>query len=119
MKNGFKPVVGHRFNLRRLGRCRLSGPGSRAEQNAVLHGGVPMVAGVSSLGPSTLRATGTQLSMQQSGFRPDQQQTCQGAKGRWQRFFAHLEQVMARIDRSRPIRLTPKNTTSKVKWERV
>ena len=38
MKNDFKPVVGHRFqSSRRLGRCRLSGPGSRAEQNAVLH----------------------------------------------------------------------------------
>ena len=38
MKNDFKPVVDHRFNLRcRLGRCRLSGPGSRAAQDAVLH----------------------------------------------------------------------------------
>ena len=38
MKNDFKPVVEHRFQpSRRLGRRRLSGPGSRAEQNAVLH----------------------------------------------------------------------------------
>ena len=43
---------------RRLGRCRLSGPGSRAEQNAVLHVGVPMVSRVSSLGLSPRRARG-------------------------------------------------------------
>ena len=40
MKNDFKPIVDHRFNLRAdWGCCRLSGPGSRAEQNAVLHVG--------------------------------------------------------------------------------
>jgi len=32
MKNDFKPVVEHRFNLRETGRGRLSGPGHRAEQ---------------------------------------------------------------------------------------
>jgi hypothetical protein len=35
--------------------------------------------------------------MEQSGFRPDQQQAYQGAKYGWQ-FFANLEQVLARID---------------------
>jgi hypothetical protein len=40
MKNDFKPVVDHHFNLRAdWGHCRPSGPGSRAEQNAVLHVG--------------------------------------------------------------------------------
>jgi uncharacterized protein YndB with AHSA1/START domain len=38
------------------------------------------------------------LRMEQSGFRPDQQQAYQGAKGGWQQFFAALEQVLARID---------------------
>ena len=38
MKNDFKPVVGPRFqSSRRLGRCRLSGPGRRTEQNGVIH----------------------------------------------------------------------------------
>ena len=38
MKNDFKPVVDHRFNLRAdWGVCRLSGPGHRAEQDAVLY----------------------------------------------------------------------------------
>jgi hypothetical protein len=36
--------------------------------------------------------------MEQSGFRADQQQAYQGAKHGWPRFFANLEQVLARID---------------------
>jgi len=36
--------------------------------------------------------------MEQSGFRPDQQQAHQGANYGWQGFFAALEQVLARID---------------------
>jgi hypothetical protein len=37
----------------------------------------------------------THLRMQQSGFRPDQQQAYQGAKYGWQKFFAGLERVVA------------------------
>jgi hypothetical protein len=36
--------------------------------------------------------------MEQSSFRPDQQQAYHGAKAGWQRFFAALEQALARID---------------------
>jgi len=36
--------------------------------------------------------------MEQSGFRPDQQQYYQGAKGGWPQFFAVLEQILARIN---------------------
>jgi hypothetical protein len=36
--------------------------------------------------------------MEQSGFRPDQLQAYEGAKGGWQKFFANLEQVLARMD---------------------
>ena len=32
--------------------------------------------------------------MEQSGFRPDQQQAYQGAKAGWLQFFAKLEQVL-------------------------
>jgi uncharacterized protein YndB with AHSA1/START domain len=46
----------------------------------------------------TPTSTGTRLRMEQSGFRPDQQQAYQGAKYGWQQFFANLEQVLARID---------------------
>ena len=46
----------------------------------------------------TPSSTGTHLRMEQSGFRPDQQQAYHGARGGWQQFFAALEQVLARID---------------------
>ena len=46
----------------------------------------------------TPSSTGTHLRMEQSGFRPDQQQAYLGANYGWQRFFAALEQVLARID---------------------
>jgi uncharacterized protein YndB with AHSA1/START domain len=39
---------------------------------------------------------GTNLRMEQSGFRPDQEQAYQGAKIGWQRFFNTLEQVVAK-----------------------
>jgi hypothetical protein len=34
--------------------------------------------------------------MEQSGFRPDQEQAYQGAKFGWQQFLAKLEEVSAR-----------------------
>jgi len=46
-----------------------------------------MVSRVSSLGTLTATSTGTHLRMEQLGFRPDQQQAYQGAKGEWQQFF--------------------------------
>ena len=46
----------------------------------------------------TRTTTGTQLRMEQRGFRPDQQQAFGGAKAGWQQFFAKLEQVLARAD---------------------
>jgi uncharacterized protein YndB with AHSA1/START domain len=36
--------------------------------------------------------------MEQSGFRPDQQQAYKGAKAGWPQFFANLDQVLARMD---------------------
>ena len=98
MKNDFKPVVGHSFNLRAdWGAVDCQVLDSRAEQNAVLHVGGH---GLESVVTWTLTptSTGTHLRMEQSGFRPDQQQAYQGAKYGWQRFFANLEQVLARID---------------------
>jgi uncharacterized protein YndB with AHSA1/START domain len=44
----------------------------------------------------TPSGTGTHLRMEQSGFKPDQQQAFQGAKYGWQKFFGNLEQVLAR-----------------------
>jgi hypothetical protein len=36
--------------------------------------------------------------MEQTGFRADQEQAYQGAKFGWSKFFASLEQVLARAD---------------------
>jgi uncharacterized protein YndB with AHSA1/START domain len=36
--------------------------------------------------------------MEQSGFRPEQKQAYQGAQHGWQRFFANLEQVLAKVE---------------------
>jgi hypothetical protein len=40
--------------------------------------------------------------MEQSGFRPDQEQFYQGAKVGWGNFFAKLEQVLTRVDSLAP-----------------
>ncbi len=98
MKNDFKPVVGHGFNLRGdwgAVDCKVMA----VEPNKTLSYtwaamGLESVV-IWTLTPS---GTGTHLRMEQSGFRGDQQQAYQGAKYGWQRFFANLEQVLARID---------------------
>jgi uncharacterized protein YndB with AHSA1/START domain len=46
----------------------------------------------------TPTSTGTHLRMEQSGFRPDQQQAYQGAKFGWQKMIAGLERVAAGLD---------------------
>jgi uncharacterized protein YndB with AHSA1/START domain len=98
MKNNFKPVVDHRFNLRAdwgAVDCRVLA----VEPNKTLSY-TWVSLGLESVVTWTLNptSTGTCLHMEHSGFRPDQQQYYQGAKGGWQRFFAALEQVLARID---------------------
>ena len=98
MKNDFKPVVGHRFNLRAdwgAVDCRVMA----VEPNKTLSY-TWAAYGLESVVTWTLTptSTGTHLRMEQSGFRPDEQQAYQGAKGGWQRFIAALEQVLARID---------------------
>ena len=104
----FKPVAGHRFNLRldpepdrtfafdcevlAVEPHRLlsytwnsaddgSGDGLRSSVTWTL---VPT-------------ATGTRLRMEQSGFRADQPLFYGGARAGWQQFVANLEQVVARL----------------------
>ena len=98
MKNDFKPVVHHRFNLRAdwgAVDCQVQA----VEPNKTLSytwGAYDLESVVTwTLTPTS---TGTRLRMEQSGFRPDQPQYYQGAKGGWQQFFSALEQVLARID---------------------
>ena len=98
MKNDFKPVVGHTF--------KLSGDWGAVDCNVMTVEPNKTLSyawaamGLESVVTWTLVPTsaGTLLRMEQSGFRPDQKQAYQGAKGGWQRFFAALEQVLARID---------------------
>jgi uncharacterized protein YndB with AHSA1/START domain len=98
MKNDFKPVVGHSFNLRAdwgAVDCQVQ----TLEPNKTLSY-TWAAMGLESVVTWTLTptGTGTHLRMEQSGFQPDQQQAYQGAKYGWQRFFANLEQILARID---------------------
>ena len=98
MKNDFKPVVGHRFNLRADWGV-VDSQVLAVEPNKTLSytwGSFGLESVVTwTLTPTS---TGTHLRMEQSGFRPDQPQYYQGAQYGWQRFFAALEQVLARID---------------------
>jgi YD repeat-containing protein len=98
MKNDFQPVVGHGFNFRGdwgAADCRVL----EVETNKTLSytwdafGLVSVVTWT-----LTGTSTGTHLRMEQSGFRPDQKQAYQGATFGWQRFFANLEQTLARMD---------------------
>jgi uncharacterized protein YndB with AHSA1/START domain len=98
MKNDFQPVVGHHFNFRAdwgAVDCRIL----TIEPNKTLSY-TWGAYGLESVVTWTLTPTptGTHLRMEQAGFRPDQQQAYMGAKGGWPRFFAALEQVVARID---------------------
>jgi len=96
MKNDFKPAVGHKFNL--TGdwgavdcQVRQVEPRKTLSYSWDAHGLESVVTWT--LTPS---GKGTKLRMEQKGFRPDQEQFYQGAQGGWQRFFANLEQVLAR-----------------------
>ena len=98
MKNDFKPVVGHHFDLRAdwgsVG-CEVLAiePHKMLSYTWAAHGLESVVTWT-----LTPTRTGTHLRMEQSGFRPDQQQAYQGAQHGWPNFFANLEQVLARID---------------------
>ncbi len=102
MKNDFKPEMGHRF--------KMSGDWGgvdceilAVEPNRTLsytwdHAHDDAAYALKSVVTFTLTATdqGTQLRMEQSGFRPDQKQAYGGARAGWQQFLAKLEQVVAR-----------------------
>jgi uncharacterized protein YndB with AHSA1/START domain len=98
MKNDFKPVVGHRFDLRAdwgVVDCQVLA----VELNQTLSYAWEAL-GLKSVVTWTLTPSGggTRLRMEQSGFRPDQEQAYQGAKYGWQKFFTNLESVVARLD---------------------
>jgi uncharacterized protein YndB with AHSA1/START domain len=96
MKTDFAPVVGQGFTLRGdwgAVDCKVL----EIEPNRTLSYSWEAM-GLASIVTWTLTptATGTRLRMEQSGFRSDQEQAYRGAKSGWPRFFAALEQVLAR-----------------------
>jgi uncharacterized protein YndB with AHSA1/START domain len=103
MKNDFKPVVDHRFNLRKNPQpdvsivvdCQVLAvePHKTLSYTWAAYGLESVVTWT-----LTPTLTGTLLRMEQSGFRPDQTQAYHGARYGWQQYFAALEQVLARID---------------------
>jgi uncharacterized protein YndB with AHSA1/START domain len=103
MKNDFKPVVGHRFNLRGDWGGVLDCEVLAVEPQKTLsytwnfsHDDAAYDLKSVVMFTLTPTSTGTHLRMEQSGFRPSQKQAFGGAKAGWQQFFAKLEQVLAR-----------------------
>ena len=97
MPNAFRPVVGHRFDLRAdwgVVACEVRA----VEPHRTL--AYSWDAGpLRSLVTWTLipTAAGTRLRMEQTGFRADQPRYHQGAKAGWPRFFDALEATLARL----------------------
>ena len=96
MSNDFKPVVGHGFRLTADwgavdGRVLAVEPPRTLSYTWAAYG-------LESIVTWTLTPTGkgTHLRMEQSGFRRDQEQAYQGAKGGWPQFLGKLEQLLAR-----------------------
>ena len=105
MKNDFKPVVGHQFNLSGDWGGVLDCEVLVVEPNRTLSytwnfAHDDPAYNLESVVTFTLIPTsmGTRLRMEQSGFRPDQKQAFGGAKAGWQQFLANLEQVLERAD---------------------
>ncbi|RJG42834.1 MULTISPECIES: SRPBCC domain-containing protein [unclassified Mesorhizobium] len=98
MKNDFKPVLDHRFNLSAdwgSVDCRVQTVEPNRKLSYTWETKDLESVVTWSLIPTS---TGTRLRMEQTGFRPDQQPYYRGATVGWQRFFAALEQVLARPD---------------------
>ena len=103
MKNDFRPVVGHSFNLRGdwggVLDCKVLTvePGRTLAYSWDFAHDDPAYA-LKSVVTFTLTPTaaGTHLRMEQAGFRPDQKQATGGARVGWSQMFDKLEQVVAR-----------------------
>jgi uncharacterized protein YndB with AHSA1/START domain len=105
MKNDFKPVVGHNFNLRGDWGGVLDCEVLTVEPNKTLsytwnfaHDDAAYNLTSVVIFTLTATSTGTRLRMEQVGFRPGQKQAYGGARAGWQQFFAKLEQVLTRAD---------------------
>ena len=106
MKNDFQPVIGHRFNFRATPMPHWNGVVDcqvlAVEPNRLLSyrwdaSGAEAAGGLKTIVTWTLIATkgGTLLRMEQSGFRPEDENNYQGANYGWQRYLGALERVAA------------------------
>ena len=105
MKNDFKPVVGHSFNLRGdwggVLDCEVLAVEPHKKLTYTWNFKHEEAAyNLTSVVAWTLTTTptGTHLRMEQSGFRPDQPQAYGGAKHGWEKFLANLEQTLAKAE---------------------
>jgi uncharacterized protein YndB with AHSA1/START domain len=109
MANDFEPVVGHKFEFRAEPNPKWSGIVLSEVLSIEPNRSLSYTWGPSGDGKAesmrwvvtwtlTPTSSGTHLRMEQSGFQPDQQQNYNGARFGWRRFFANLEQVLARPD---------------------
>jgi len=102
MENDFKPVVGHRFQLRSTpvpnwnglidGEVVIAEPYERLVYS---WGALGLESAVAWTLTPTVR--GTLLRMEHSGFREDQEAAYKGAGYGWQRFIGGLERVVGEI----------------------
>ncbi|MHA6690227.1 SRPBCC family protein [Devosia sp. A449] len=95
MQSDFKPVAGHSFKFTADWGgvdCQVQ----EVEPNKMLSYKWDAF-GLESVVTWTLTATstGTRLRLEQSGFRPDQEQAYQGAMQAWPEYFAAMEKVLA------------------------
>jgi uncharacterized protein YndB with AHSA1/START domain len=105
MKNDFRPVVGHQFNLSGDWGGVLDCKVLAVEPEKTLSytwdfAHDDPAYGLKSVVTFTLTPTdaGTHLRVEQAGFRPDQKQAFGGAMAGWAQFLGKLEQVLARVD---------------------
>jgi uncharacterized protein YndB with AHSA1/START domain len=97
MKNDFVPALQHRFNLRGdwgSVDCQVL---EIEPQRSLTYTWAAM--GLDSVVTWTITpaGAGTRLRMEQTGFRPDQDQAYHGAQYGWNKFFGALEGVVAKL----------------------
>ena len=109
MKNDFQPVVEHKFNFRATPMPHWNGVTDCEVLEVEPHrqlayswnaSGDEAANGLKTVVTWTLTpvAGGTQLRMEQSGFRPEEKANYQGANYGWQRYLTALENVLAGSD---------------------
>jgi len=102
MPNDFQPVAGHRFTLRGDWGGVLDCEVLAVEPHTALsytwnYAHDDDAYDLKSVVSFTLTptGTGTRLRLEQSGFRPGQEQAYHGARAGWQRFLTKLEEIVA------------------------